>query len=170
MKLRLIDLPEMHPCLIWDDIIAAAVAVLNVQGLSAPILLTCEFNSIPSHGSSRTTLEILSSGVPAERVAKARRTFEAHRLVELAGIAFAGLVLFHAGGHQIRDVALRGSLADYLVDDENRLLEIAARSQRSDFNSAWETRWSGLSERRGSGFYVCVTEFETPATRLAFAT
>jgi hypothetical protein len=108
-------------------------------------------------------------GVPAASVAKARRTYEAHRLVELSAVAVAGLSLFEAGGHQIRDVALRGSAADYLVDEENHLLEIVGRSRRSDLGTAWEARWQRLSHRRGAGFYVCAIEFETPSGRLEFA-
>ena len=60
-------------------------------------------------------------------------------------------------------------VADYLVDDELHLLEVAGRSRGSDLNSAWKQRWGRLSDRLGSGFYVCVAEFETPAGRLAFA-
>ena len=104
------------------------------------------------------------------QIGKVRRTYESHRLIELAAIAIAGLGLFAAGGHQIRDVALRGSSADYLVDEENYLLEVSGRSRRSDFQAAWDARWNRLSERSGSGFIVCVSEFETPAGRLAFGT
>jgi hypothetical protein len=89
--------------------------------------------------------------------------------VELAAIAIAGLALFAAGGHQIRDIALRGSSADYLVDAESYLLEVAGRSRRSDLDAAWQTRWRRLSDRLGSGFFVCVAEFESPSARLAFA-
>ncbi len=97
-----------------------------------------------------------------------RRTYEPSRLVELAGIAIAGLGLYHAGAHEIRDIALRGSVADYIVDEANHLLEIAGRSRRSDFSAAWQQRWQRLSEGRSGGFYVCVAEFETPAGQLAF--
>jgi hypothetical protein len=169
LKLRLVDLPDMHACLIWDDIIAAAVAVLDAQGFSAPYPVVLDFENMPDHGSGRATLQIISAGVLVENAAKARRTHEPHRLVELAAIAIAGLALHALGGHQIRDVALRGSAADYLVDEENRLLEVAGRSRRNDFHAAWDARWERMSDRLGSGFYVCVTEFETPASRLAFA-
>jgi hypothetical protein len=90
-----------------------------------------------------------------------------HRLVELAAIAVAGLALFCAGGHQIRDVSLRGTSADYLIDDERHLLEVAGRSRKKDFSAAWNERWRRLAEG-STGFYVSVTEFETPASRLGF--
>jgi hypothetical protein len=44
---------------------------------------------------------------------------------QLSAIAIAGFALYHGGGHEIRDIAVRGSTADYLVDEENHLLEIA---------------------------------------------
>src|SRR5262249_35811803 len=55
--------------------------------------------------------------------------------IELAAIALAGLALYHGGGHEIVDVAVRGSGADYLVDAGRHLLEIAGRSRRSDFEA-----------------------------------
>jgi hypothetical protein len=106
--------------------------------------------------------------VSEAHVVRLRRTYEPSRLVELAGIAIAGLGLYHAGAHEIRDIALRGSVADYIVDEANHLLEIAGRSRRSDFSAAWQQRWQRLSEGRSGGFYVCVAEFETPAGQLAF--
>jgi hypothetical protein len=101
-------------------------------------------------------------------VSRLRRTYEASRIVELAAIAIAGLGLYHGGGHEIRDVALRGSAADYLVDETNHVMEVAGRSRRSDLNAAWNARWQRLSERLRVGFFVCVAEFETFAGRLAF--
>jgi len=127
-------------------------------------------DTVPGYGSEEVEFEIVSAGIPDNNIIKVRRTYEAHRLVEFAAIAVAGLALFHAGGHQIRDVALRGASADYLVDDEGSLLEVAGRSRRSDFQSAWDVRWQRLSDRLGAGFYVCVSEFETPAGRLGFST
>jgi hypothetical protein len=107
------------------------------------------------------------TGVSPARVARIRRTYEAPRLVELAAIAIAGLGLYHAGGHEIRDVALRWSGADYIVDEANDLLEVAGRSRREDLTKAWEERWQRLSEC-SSGVYVCVAEFETFTGRLGF--
>jgi hypothetical protein len=86
----------------------------------------------------------------------------------LAAIAIAGLGLYYGGRHEIRDVALRGSAADYLVDDANHFLEVAGRSRRSDLAIAWQQRWHRLSDQPNRGFYLCVAEFETPAGRLAF--
>lgn len=165
--MRLRDLPDMHPCLLWNDILAAAVAVLEKQtpGTSHAVFLQLE--EIPAYGSGDVNLEIVATGVTREEVAKVRRTYESHRLVELAAIGVAGLALFCSGGHQIRDVSLRGTSADYLVDDVRYLLEVAGRSRKRDFQVAWNERWRRLADS-STGFYVSVTEFETPATRLGF--
>ena len=103
-------------------------------------------------------------------MAQVRRTYEPSRLVELAAIAIAGLGLHHAGGHEIVDVAVRGSAADYLVDQAQQHLEIAGRSRRSDFDTAWRQKWQRLTDLWGSGFYLSVAEFEGRTGRLAFAT
>ncbi len=159
----------MHSCLLWDDIIAAAVAVFDDRGLSAPFPLSLNIADVPAFGSGQIDVQIVKRGVPNHQVLRVRRTFETHRLVEFAAIAVAGLGLFAAGRHQIRDVALRGSSADYLIDDENYLLEVAGRSRRADLQSAWDVRWNRLADHRNSGFFVCVSEFETPSARLAYA-
>ena len=137
---------------------------------SVPLILSLEMKDMPSYGSGQIDLQIVKGGITSGQIGKVRRTYESHRLVELAAIAVTGLGLFAAGGHQIRDIALRGSSADYLVDEENYLLEVSGRSRRSDFQAAWDARWNRLSGRPASGFFVCVLEFETPAGRLAFAT
>jgi hypothetical protein len=43
------------------------------------------------------------------------------------------------------------------------VLGVAERSRRSDLGVAWQQRWQRLTDRVGSGFCVCVVEFETPA-------
>jgi hypothetical protein len=73
------------------------------------------------------------------------------------------------GGHEIVDVAVRGSGADYLVDASRHLLEIAGRSRRSDFEATWQQRLQRLRERATGSFYLCVLELETPAGRLLFS-
>lgn len=168
-KLRLLDLADMHPNLLWDDIVAATVAVLEERGFAAPFRFQLEVENVPAFGSGKLELQIVKGGIPLNHVRQVRRTFESHRLVELAAIAVTGLGLFAAGGHQIRDVALRGSSADYLVGGDDSLLEVAGRSRRADFQAAWDIRWNRLSERCESGFFVGVSEFETPSGRLAFA-
>jgi hypothetical protein len=90
------------------------------------------------------------------------------RQVELASIAIAGLALHNAGNHEIRDVAFRGSTTDYLVGEEGYLLEVANGWRRTDFAAAWGQEWDRLREQVGSGFFLCMVEFETPAGRLWF--
>ncbi len=90
------------------------------------------------------------------------------RQVELASTAIAGLALHHAGNHEIRDIAFRGSAADYLVGEEGYLLEVAVSWRRADFAAAWARKWDRLTEQVGTGFFVCVVEFETPSGRLWF--
>lgn len=169
MKLRLVDLPDRHPGLLWDDVAAAAVAVFQDRGFTTPFPLAITVENVPGYGSGTLDLEIVEQGISGVRVEKLRRTIEGHRLVELAAIAAAGLAVFAAGGHVIRDVALRGSSADYLVGAEDYLLEVAGRSRRRDLPSAWDDRWNRLADRLEFGFFVCVVEFETPSGRLAFA-
>jgi hypothetical protein len=158
----------MHPCLLWNDILAATVAVLDRQSSEGHCTISLQLQEIPGYGSGESKLEIIVAGLPDEWIIKVRHTYEGHRLVELAAIAMAGLALFCSGGHQIRDVSLRGSSADYLVDDELYLLEVAGRSRKGDFQTAWNERWHRLTEGSTAGFYVSVTEFETPVSRLRF--
>jgi hypothetical protein len=164
----LADLPQMHPELEWDEIAAAAVSVLEDSGLESPFQFPPTLTDLPGFGSGQDVLLIDRTGVPAGRVARVRRTYELPRRIELTAIAVAGLGLYHGGRHEIRDVAARGSGADYLVDEAHYLLEIAGRSRRSDGEIAWRQRQQRLAERLGRGFYLCVVELETPAARLAF--
>jgi hypothetical protein len=165
----LLGLAEMHPELEWHEIAAATVAVLEDGGFEAPFEVRLDLTNVPGFGSERLTLQIDRVGIPAERVARVRRTYEPHRRVELAAIALTGLALYHGGGHEIVDVAARGSGADYLVDSARHLLEIAGRSRRGDLETAWEQRLRRLRERAPGSFYLCVTEWETPAGRLLFS-
>jgi hypothetical protein len=167
IDVQLTDVAAFHPNLVWDEIVAAAVAVLCDNGTGAPIMLELSVENIPNYGTEKSRLMIEPSIVPTAHIHRLRRTFEPARLVEMAAIAVAGLALYYAGGHEIRDVAARGTAADYLVDDGETLLEIAGRSRRKDFAPAWRSRSRRLS-KTGGGFYLCVVEFETPFCRLAF--
>ena len=169
MQARLTDLPDMHPNLLWDSIIAATAAVFAERQRQDTYVLGASIENVPNFGGAETDLRIQFRGIIEDDIGKARRTYDAHRLVELSAIAIAGLLLFKAGGHRIRDIALRGSSADYLVDDENHLLEVAGRSRRADFSSAWENRRTRLSDKHADSYYLCVAEFETPRCRLAFS-
>jgi hypothetical protein len=166
---RLIDLPAMHPELLWETIITATAAVLTNHGEEPPYAFALSIENVLGFGSEDCRLLIDTAGVLANRVAQVRRTYEPSRLVELAAIAVAALGLHHAGGHEIVDLAVRGSAADYLVGEAHHHLEIGGRSRRSDFETAWRQKWQRLADLWGTGFYLCVAEFETPAGRLAFA-
>jgi len=48
-------------------------------------------------------------------------------------------------------------------------LEIAGRSRRADLESAWQQKWSRLSQVHDQPCYVFVAEFETLTGRLGFA-
>jgi hypothetical protein len=167
---RLVDLPGMHPNLLWDTIIPATVAVFADIGASAPHPLALTVQAVPGFGSAEFRLLIDPGSVPPDLLAKVRRTYEPSRRIELAAIAVAALGLHRAGGHQIVDVARRGSGADYLVDETHHHLEIAGRSRGRDLDMAWQQKQQRLTVRSGPGFYVCVAEFESPAARLAFLT
>ena len=168
ISVRLVELATMHPRLLWDDIVAATVAVLSETQANAPFPFTLTVEELPGFGSDQLRFTMDPGGVASEHVRRLRRTYESSRLVELAAIAVAGLGLYYGGGHEIRDIALRGSGADYLVDESNHLLEVAGRSRRSDFGTPWQHRWQRLTDRMADGFYICITEFETPAGRLVF--
>jgi hypothetical protein len=162
------ELPVGHPGLLWDEIAMAAAAVFTRFHQQPPFGFDLSIIEVPGCPDDVLTMSIETMAYSANEINRIRRTYEAPRLVEMAAIAIAGLGLYHAGEHRICDVASSGSGADYLVDDESYLLEIAGRARRKDLESAWRQRWQRLSESARGGFYVCVAEFETPAGRLAF--
>ena len=165
---RLLDLPTMHPRLLWDTIILAAAGVLEDRFHDLPRRLVLQVRDVPGFGSDRLSLDIDTSEIDGERIARLRRTYEPTRQVELAAIAIAGFGLHIAGNHEIRDVALRGSGADYLVGDENVRLEIVGRTRRADFGTACQHRRDRLIDHIGPGVLICVVEFEKPTARLEF--
>jgi hypothetical protein len=169
VAVRLIDLPAMHPELLWETVLTAAAAVFKETAFEPPYTFTLAVENVLGFGSDECRLVIDPIGVSAARIAQVRRTFESSRLVELGAIAVTGLVLHHVGGHEIVDIAVRGSAADYLVDQAHHHLEIAGRSRRSDLEFAWRQKWERLAHLWGSGFYLCAAEFETLSGRLAFA-
>jgi hypothetical protein len=165
---RLIDLTVMHPRLLWEVIAGAAAAVLGPRDggrLGSFDLMT---HAVPGFDDGAIYFSIDAAEIPHAYIERLRRTYESTRLVELAAIAIAGLGLYYGGGHEIRDVAIRGSAADYLVNEEGLLLEVAGRSRRSDLNDAWQQRKRRVADRATGGFFVCVAEFETFSGRLDF--
>jgi hypothetical protein len=166
---RLLDLPRHHPNLLWETILTAAVAVLRDGGRESPFAFSLDVEGVHGFGSDKIEFLFDGLGVSHERVAQVRRTYELSRLVEMAAIAVAGAGLTVSGDHEIVDLAIRGSSADYVVDASHHHLEIAGRSRRVDLDAAWQQKWKRLRARGPQGCYVCVCEFETPAGRLAFA-
>lgn len=168
VAVRLVELSAMHPRLLWDTIVTATVAVFAELQNAPPFQFTLAVQDVPGFGSEDVQFVLDAAGVPDDLVTRVRRTYEPSRLVELAAIAIAGLGLHYAGGHEIMDLAVRGSAADYLVDQSQHHLEIAGRSRRQDFEGAWQQKWQRLSAHQEGGSYVCVSEFETPSGRLGF--
>jgi hypothetical protein len=136
VPLRLVDLSAMHPRLLWETIITAAVAVLGEKGSAAPYPFALTVENVPGFGSEELQLELDPEGVSTDWIERLRRTYEPSRQIELAAIAVCGLGLHHAGGNELLDIAVRGSGADYLVDEAKHRLEIAGRSRRSDCEAA----------------------------------
>ena len=165
---RIVDLSVMHPRLLWAEIGAAAVAVLSNQHTATHFNFDLSIQGCAGFDDDLLRLTVDASGIAENHVERMRRTFEPHRLVELAAIAITGLALYDTGRHEIRDVALRGSGADYIVDEANDVLEIAGRSRKADFSAAWQQKWQRLSDRAQGGFYLCIVEFESLSGRLWF--
>lgn len=166
--LSLTSLRSFHAHLLWNDIVAAAAAVLDTTGEMPQVEFAIEYQDVPGFGSDEVVLGIDASDVARQDVDRMRRTYESPRLVELAAIAVAGLALYHGGGHEILDVSVRGTAADYLVDSSLALLEVAGRSRRGDFESTWRQKQTRLEQRGQNDYYVCVVEFETLSGRLAY--
>jgi hypothetical protein len=168
VAVRLLEVGNLHPRLWWDPFLTATAAVLVEGGRESPIGLTLEVSGIHGFGSEPVRLLFDVAGFGAERIAALRRTFEPARLVEMAAITVAAAGLSICGGHEIQDLALRGSAADYVVDAARHHLEVAGRSRRVDLEAGWQQKWARLRRQRPGGCYVCVCEFETLTGRLGF--
>ncbi len=165
---RLLDLPRMHPLLLWEPIIPATCIVFRQRGVEPPFRFVLSVEGVPGFGTEVLELRIDPAGVSEEVMDSCERTFEASRQIEFAAIAIAALGLHLAGTHELVDVARRESAADYLVDAARHHLEIAGRSRRRDLDTAWEQKQPRLLERSERGCYLCVSEFETATGRLMF--
>ncbi|MBI3821133.1 MAG: hypothetical protein HY289_00465 [Planctomycetes bacterium] len=168
IDVRFRDLPTIQPQLAWGHPSAAAVAIFGDCGAEDRFKFDIAVLDVPGFSDDAIRLNIDRTSVSEARVARVRRTYDRNRLVEMAAIAIAGLALYHAGGHIIYDVALRGTGVDYLVDEGDYLLEIAGRSSRREFQAAWNQKWQQLLRTIGGDFFVFVAEFETCTGRLAF--
>lgn len=170
MEYALVDLRTMHPNLGWQLSIEALIAVCDQRGFERPYRWRMKFDNVPGFGTDEVELLINPGTVSAADVARAQKTYAPDRLVEFAAIAVAGIAIYHAGRHEIWEVAIRGTGADYLVDHGNGLLEVAGRSRRGDVTSARRERLSRLASHARQGFYLFVAEFETPVGNLEFVT
>jgi len=164
----LLDLPRMHPLLLWQPIIPATCLVFRQRGIEPPFRFVLAVEDVPGFGTGVLELLIDPTGISTPVIERCQRTFEASRHIEFAAIAIAGLGLHIAGNHELVDVARRGSGADYLVDAARHHLEIAGRSRRRDLDTAWQEKQPRLLERSERACYLCVSEFETFTGRLAF--
>ena len=140
VEVLLSDLRRWHPWLLWDNILAATVAVLSRAGNRRRYAVPLAVENVPGFRGEELVLLLNPKGIARKAVSRVSRTFELSRLVELAAIGVAGVALYSAGQHIISDVAERDSGADYVLDDGRHRLEIAGRSRRVDLRNAWEER------------------------------
>lgn len=164
----LAELPAIHPNLVWPHLIVACASVLDLSASEPSRTLEVALEGIASFDDETLTLRIQPAGIDADELLRLSRTFDASRRIEMAAIVVAALILFHVAHLEIRDIAVRGSRADYLVGEQGYLLEIGGRSRRQDLAAAWREKWRGLLEREVGGFFLSLTEFESPAGRFAF--
>src|SRR5260370_4056380 len=143
----LLDLPRIHPLLLWQPIIPATCLVFRQRGIEPPFRFVLAVEDVPGFGTNLLELLIDPTGISTAVIERCQRTFEASRHIEFAAIAIAGLGLHLAGNHELVDVARRGSAADYLVDAARHHLEIGGRSPRRDIDAAWEQKQPRLLER-----------------------
>lgn len=160
------DLPLFHPELLWLPFQLALGTVME-RSVGWETVIPIEVDvSFASFESMELVLD--GEGLARMDLRKIQKSYEPHRLVEMAAIGLAALALYYACGYRINDIGPYGSGADYLVEEEYSL-EVAGRSRRVDFNSAWREKWNFLQNTLQSGFFLFVAEFETPAGKLAFA-
>jgi hypothetical protein len=87
---------------------------------------------LPTFDDWRVNFLIRPSDTDVSEAQSISRTFDPSRLIEMAAIVVAGLAAFHVAHLEIRDVALRGSRADYIVGEQGYLLEVGGRSRKQD--------------------------------------
>ena len=76
ISVRLIELTIMHPRLLWEDIIAATVAMLSHTGVPSPFPFELMVEDLPGFGSAQLRLVIDPTGVAPEHVSRLQRTYE----------------------------------------------------------------------------------------------
>src|SRR2546422_986234 len=129
-SVKLSDLPLLHTQLLWRDLRLSAVAVLSERVVKRRLSFDLSIREVPGFADDSLRINIDTGRIRQAELMRVRRTYELPRLIEFADIAIAGLGLYYAGGHQIVNVAWRGSGADYLIGEERYPLEIAGRSRR----------------------------------------
>ena len=74
ISVRLVALTTLHPRLLWDDIIAATVAVLTATRSQAPFPFTLTVQDLPGFGSAQLRFAIDPAGVALDHVRRLQRT------------------------------------------------------------------------------------------------
>src|SRR5436305_15154852 len=87
---HLMELATVHPHLEWDNLVAAAVAILEQEQAQPPFRLELAVEHLPTFDDETLSLTILPEGVSPAPVARLRRTYEMSRLVEGGALAVAG--------------------------------------------------------------------------------
>ena len=75
IAVRLVDLSAMHPHLLWDDIVAATVAVCSATHPHAPFPFVLTVQDLPGFGSEALRLAIAPTGVASDHVRRLQRTY-----------------------------------------------------------------------------------------------
>jgi hypothetical protein len=167
-SVSLAELPELHPSLWWDSLIAAAVLALKPRSINNSAFVEFAIESAPNSFNTALRLEIDLGEVSRWDLARLSRTFDSARRIELAAIAIAGLAVYYLGRHRIGDAAIRGSGGDYHLDEGRYLLEVSGRSRRSGLAWAWNECQARLRKCADRPWCLVVIEFEWLTGRIGF--
>jgi uncharacterized protein YbbK (DUF523 family) len=89
VPVSLSDIPEWHPRLLWDSLLAATAAVLEETQDQPQPRFPLKVVNVPRFDGGDLTLVVNVADVTAAQVTRIRKTFEPARLVELAAITLA---------------------------------------------------------------------------------
>src|SRR5437867_13219975 len=82
ISVEITDLAQMHPRLLWRDIIGATAVVLGEKSKAQRATFELEFQGLPGFGGDKLRLDISLAGILENDRARIQRTYEAHRLVD----------------------------------------------------------------------------------------